>query len=174
MKSPPSKKPKKGDPLFDGFVSQDEYSCVFRLVIYQTHDEMIKGMNNWRAHHGIQLDPDQDYLGVCFSEVPKPKIIEDSDGLEQLMFGVMFLNAEDLGEDPFVPVHESLHMVIDRERSVFRYEGSYGDRLQNGNDPEERICYCLEDFTKKVYKSILKVCPDIFERMRVNLLEKTE
>jgi hypothetical protein len=172
-KAQPKTKTKKKsvlDPLHDGFIHEKDSSAAFRLIVYDSHRHMIMGESNWRRAHGYKVDPDDDCLGVCYGE-KKLKTVSDKDGDELLLYGTMFLNIQDLRTDPFLVIHESLHEVIDRERSVFRYEGQYGDRPDNGNDPEERICYCLEDFVRSIYKVILGLMPSLFVAMEVNLKE---
>jgi len=170
LKKTVRKKPVKPvKPIFDGLVYQTNHSCAFRLLLYKTNPEMIKGIEIWGKKNDYHVGENDSYAAVCFSEKPHTKIIHDAHGKEWLMYATAFMNLEDLRSDPFLVVHECLHMVIDRERSVFRYDGVFGDRPSNGNDPEERICYCLQDIVAQTYKKILELMPSLFVAMEVNL-----
>ena len=163
------KKARAPKAIFDGLIYQTNYSCAFRLMVYRTNKDMIDGMNVWRLQNDYPYDHNAFYAAVCFSERPAPKIIHDPTGKEWLMYGTMFLNIEDVRSDPFIVIHECLHMTIDRERNVFRFDGVFGDRPDNGNDPEERICYCLQDLCVQTYRKLQDLCPSIFVAMSVNL-----
>jgi hypothetical protein len=127
-------------------ISEEGYTAAFELQLYNTNQDMLNGINRYRSENGFKEDPDETYYALCYCNEPHKKI--EIDEVEYTVFGVMFLCRENCSLETIV--HECYHMAQDCDRNINLYYGGYGDRLNNGNDPEERIAYRLQDYFGKV------------------------
>jgi hypothetical protein len=159
----PKKHKHAGHLLLKKLIYEDAYTAGFYLYVYDTQDEMKKGIEKWHDENGLKFADMIDCVGLCI-ESPYYDEVKDNDGREVVVFAHVFLTHEALCVGTIA--HECLHATITFERKMLRYEGGYGDRLDNGNDEEERLCYRCEAFVDLV----IRACIDADLHVRLNEL----
>jgi hypothetical protein len=119
-------------------------------MVFDRQTDLVAGINKWHRDNGLyDSRADDDYLGL-FVESAKLEERPDKRYGSVLVFGTMFLCKECM--DVGLIAHESFHAATTFMRRCVRYEGQYGDRLDSGDDPEERMAYCVESYLEGVIR----------------------
>jgi hypothetical protein len=124
---------KKKKPLLKIDVREPDNASFFRMYLYETKKDAENGANRYLKKHFNASNED---LSCVVLEAPRDK--------NKDWFSSLFINLEDL--EYSLLAHECLHLAINNENKVVKFTGNYSTYVDDGNSPEERLCYKMQTY----------------------------